>query len=301
MEFSRLAPHASSNSEPAETHSHSVPSLYCFADAKSLAEMLIRWVSHRCFLSPPISLPSPRVQASKTPLSCKTSPPTLCGCLVTHLQPFSPQQEQPKLWHPREGATPGPTATHWHPQGPAAHRRQGGHQAAGWVTGATGSLSCWGGFPTPHPMKGNHQSSDSARGSRSSPINNSTTPELTAASLQDWVSSVNGETWPDLSWVQCQIKTKRNLGSKAGPLRQGLLLIVLLPLGDDKATIPVTDAEFSQAVNPQSFCTGVSLHHPALIQSSGPLIDMSDIRPGTSKHHPLGDSPPPRWGFLGTA
>ncbi|XP_029410831.1 Down syndrome cell adhesion molecule-like protein 1 isoform X3 [Nannospalax galili] len=53
-------------------------------------------------------------------------------------------------------------------------------------------------------------------------------------------------------------------------------------LGDDKATIPVTDAEFSQAVNPQSFCTGVSLHHPALIQSTGPLIDMSDIRPGTN-------------------
>ncbi|XP_033620255.1 Down syndrome cell adhesion molecule-like protein 1 isoform X4 [Fukomys damarensis] len=53
-------------------------------------------------------------------------------------------------------------------------------------------------------------------------------------------------------------------------------------IGDDKATIPVTDAEFSQAVNPQSFCTGVSLHHPALIQSTGPLIDMSDIRPGTN-------------------
>ncbi|NXS41569.1 DSCL1 protein, partial [Balaeniceps rex] len=53
-------------------------------------------------------------------------------------------------------------------------------------------------------------------------------------------------------------------------------------LGDDKATMPVTDTEFSQAVNPQSFCTGVSLHHPALIQNTGPLIDMSDIRPGTN-------------------
>lgn len=61
-------------------------------------------------------------------------------------------------------------------------------------------------------------------------------------------------------------------------------MFIFLPLGDDKATIPVTDAEFSQAVNPQSFCTGVSLHHPALIQSTGPLIDMSDIRPGTSMH-----------------
>lgn len=62
--------------------------------------------------------------------------------------------------------------------------------------------------------------------------------------------------------------------------------MVFLPPGDDKATIPVADAEFSQAVNPQSFCTGVSLHHPALIQSTGPLIDMSDIRPGTSTHAP---------------
>uniref|UniRef100_A0A673Y100 DS cell adhesion molecule like 1 n=1 Tax=Salmo trutta TaxID=8032 RepID=A0A673Y100_SALTR len=51
---------------------------------------------------------------------------------------------------------------------------------------------------------------------------------------------------------------------------------------EDKATIPVTDTEFSQNVNPQSFCTGVSVHHPALIQNTGPLIDMSDIRPGTN-------------------
>lgn len=54
--------------------------------------------------------------------------------------------------------------------------------------------------------------------------------------------------------------------------------------GEDKATIPVTDTEFNQTGNPQSFCTGVSVHHPALIQNTGPLIDMSDIRPGTSKY-----------------
>ncbi|XP_048471430.1 Down syndrome cell adhesion molecule-like protein 1 homolog [Rhincodon typus] len=53
-------------------------------------------------------------------------------------------------------------------------------------------------------------------------------------------------------------------------------------LGDDKATVPATESEFSQSVNPQSFCTGVSLHHPAMIQNTGPLIDMSDIRPGTN-------------------
>ncbi|KAG7266867.1 hypothetical protein CRUP_026074, partial [Coryphaenoides rupestris] len=53
-------------------------------------------------------------------------------------------------------------------------------------------------------------------------------------------------------------------------------------IGEDKATIPVTDTEFAQTGNPQSFCTGVSVHHPALIQNTGPLIDMSDIRPGTN-------------------
>uniref|UniRef100_H2UKE4 DS cell adhesion molecule like 1 n=1 Tax=Takifugu rubripes TaxID=31033 RepID=H2UKE4_TAKRU len=51
---------------------------------------------------------------------------------------------------------------------------------------------------------------------------------------------------------------------------------------EDKAAVPVTDTEFTQSVNPQNFCTGVSLHHQALIQNSGPLIDMSDIRPGTN-------------------
>lgn len=54
--------------------------------------------------------------------------------------------------------------------------------------------------------------------------------------------------------------------------------------GEDKATIPVTDTEFNQTGNPQSFCTGVSVHHQALIQNTGPLIDMSDIRPGTSEY-----------------
>uniref|UniRef100_A0A669Q5K9 Cell adhesion molecule DSCAML1 n=1 Tax=Phasianus colchicus TaxID=9054 RepID=A0A669Q5K9_PHACC len=77
--------------------------------------------------------------------------------------------------------------------------------------------------------------------------------------------------WVPLSWAQ----TSRPCYGKSSELQ-------LLPTGDDKATIPVTDTEFSQAVNPQSFCTGVSLHHPALIQNTGPLIDMSDIRPGTN-------------------
>lgn len=61
------------------------------------------------------------------------------------------------------------------------------------------------------------------------------------------------------------------------------LILILSLIGEDKATIPVTDTEFNQTGNPQSFCTGVSVHHPALIQNTGPLIDMSDIRPGTSK------------------
>lgn len=66
-----------------------------------------------------------------------------------------------------------------------------------------------------------------------------------------------------------------------------MLLLLLWPSpGEDKAAVPVTDTEFNQSVNPQNFCTGISLHHQALIQNSGPLIDMSDIRPGTSEVFP---------------
>lgn len=73
-------------------------------------------------------------------------------------------------------------------------------------------------------------------------------------------------------------------------LFSGINIIFCNPLpatGEDKAAVPVTDTEFSQSVNPQNFCTGVSLHHQALIQNSGPLIDMSDIRPGTSAYEKL--------------
>lgn len=116
--------------------------------------------------------------------------------------------------------------------------------------------------------------------------------ECTAPSLKGCFLLCLRENYPGPSRPQDWIKTKRNFGIKDGAQWEGVPLIVLLPPGDDKATIPVADAEFSQAVNPQSFCTGVSLHHPALIQSTGPLIDMSDIRPGTSRHYPQGDSPP---------
>ena len=74
---------------------------------------------------------------------------------------------------------------------------------------------------------------------------------------------------------------EKELGVVKGQLN--LVSFVSPPKGEDKAAVPVTDTEFSQSVNPQSFCTGVSLHHPALIQNTGPLIDMSDIRPGTSE------------------
>uniref|UniRef100_A0A5F8H3B1 DS cell adhesion molecule like 1 n=1 Tax=Monodelphis domestica TaxID=13616 RepID=A0A5F8H3B1_MONDO len=76
-------------------------------------------------------------------------------------------------------------------------------------------------------------------------------------------------------------RLKRLRGRRVLTFWSRIMILILIP-GDDKATIPVTDSEFSQAVNPQSFCTGVSLHHPALIQNTGPLIDMSDIRPGTN-------------------
>uniref|UniRef100_A0A8C7P2N0 Down syndrome cell adhesion molecule like 1 n=1 Tax=Oncorhynchus mykiss TaxID=8022 RepID=A0A8C7P2N0_ONCMY len=86
-------------------------------------------------------------------------------------------------------------------------------------------------------------------------------------------------------------KNNRSMDTPVKGPPQGPRLHIDIPrvqlLIEDKEGIkqiaaPVTDTEFSQSVNPQSFCTGVSLHHPALIQNTGPLIDMSDIRPGTN-------------------
>uniref|UniRef100_A0A8C7FRH0 DS cell adhesion molecule like 1 n=1 Tax=Oncorhynchus kisutch TaxID=8019 RepID=A0A8C7FRH0_ONCKI len=81
-------------------------------------------------------------------------------------------------------------------------------------------------------------------------------------------------------------KNNRSMDTPVKGPPQGPRLHIDIPrvqlLIEDKEVAPVTDTEFSQSVNPQSFCTGVSLHHPALIQNTGPLIDMSDIRPGTN-------------------
>lgn len=96
-----------------------------------------------------------------------------------------------------------------------------------------------------------------------------------------WVSC--GGCLKGLEHIQNDAKTRLQLSEKSSCDTRSIPKSSFSSIGDDKATIPVTDTEFNQAVNPQSFCTGVSLHHPALIQNTGPLIDMSDIRPGTSK------------------
>uniref|UniRef100_A0A6Q2Y4X3 DS cell adhesion molecule like 1 n=1 Tax=Esox lucius TaxID=8010 RepID=A0A6Q2Y4X3_ESOLU len=92
-------------------------------------------------------------------------------------------------------------------------------------------------------------------------------------------------------WCVWSSKNNRSMDTPVKGPAQGPRLHIDIPRvqlliedkeGEDKAAVPVTDTEFSQSVNPQSFCTGVSLHHPALIQNTGPLIDMSDIRPGTN-------------------
>lgn len=92
------------------------------------------------------------------------------------------------------------------------------------------------------------------------------------------------KSYIELSWFlkETLMNRKRKEKNLLNASSWHACISLLCVIGEDKATIPVTDTEFSQSVNPQSFCTGVSVHHPALIQNTGPLIDMSDIRPGTS-------------------
>uniref|UniRef100_A0A8C6NXZ2 DS cell adhesion molecule like 1 n=1 Tax=Nothobranchius furzeri TaxID=105023 RepID=A0A8C6NXZ2_NOTFU len=74
-------------------------------------------------------------------------------------------------------------------------------------------------------------------------------------------------------------KNNRSIDTPVKGPPQGPRLHIDIP----RVQLLIEDKEgINQSVNPQNFCTGVSLHHQALIQNSGPLIDMSDIRPGTN-------------------
>ncbi|XP_052423952.1 Down syndrome cell adhesion molecule a isoform X1 [Carassius gibelio] len=57
----------------------------------------------------------------------------------------------------------------------------------------------------------------------------------------------------------------------------------LPPLLDDRSTVLLTDNDFGETAKQKSATVTHSVHYQSLSQATGPLVDVSDVRPGTSK------------------
>lgn len=55
-------------------------------------------------------------------------------------------------------------------------------------------------------------------------------------------------------------------------------------LADDRSTVLLTDADFGETSKQKSLTVTHTVHYQSVSQATGPLVDVSDARPGTSKH-----------------
>lgn len=55
-------------------------------------------------------------------------------------------------------------------------------------------------------------------------------------------------------------------------------------LTDDRSTVLLTDADFGETSKQKSLTVTHTVHYQSVSQATGPLVDVSDARPGTSKH-----------------
>ena len=65
-------------------------------------------------------------------------------------------------------------------------------------------------------------------------------------------------------------------------------LLYLHCSADDRSTVLLTDADFGEAAKQKSLTVTHTVHYQSVSQATGPLVDVSDARPGTSewvKHH----------------
>lgn len=60
--------------------------------------------------------------------------------------------------------------------------------------------------------------------------------------------------------------------------------LIIFPLTDDRSTVLLTDADFGETSKQKSLTVTHTVHYQSVSQATGPLVDVSDARPGTSKH-----------------
>lgn len=59
----------------------------------------------------------------------------------------------------------------------------------------------------------------------------------------------------------------------------------MIHLLDDRSTVLLTDNDFGDTNKQKSSTVTHTVHYQSLSQATGPLVDVSDARPGTSESH----------------
>lgn len=84
----------------------------------------------------------------------------------------------------------------------------------------------------------------------------------------------------DLPLIRLQVVVLLPLSPLLPPLQ--LLSFCLL---DDRSTVLLTDNDFGETNKQKSSTVTHTVHYQSLSQATGPLVDVSDARPGTSESH----------------
>lgn len=91
------------------------------------------------------------------------------------------------------------------------------------------------------------------------------------------VYAVNTQSGPSESPQRCSsLKTR-------GSCLSSLTLLSLLLRSDDRSTVLLTENDFGETAKQKSATVTHTVHYQSLSQATGPLVDVSDVRPGTSK------------------
>lgn len=64
-----------------------------------------------------------------------------------------------------------------------------------------------------------------------------------------------------------------------------IIFLHLSFLVDDRSTVLLTDNDFGETNKQKSSTVTHTVHYQSLSQATGPLVDVSDARPGTSESH----------------
>ncbi|ELK08497.1 Down syndrome cell adhesion molecule [Pteropus alecto] len=87
---------------------------------------------------------------------------------------------------------------------------------------------------------------------------------------------------PDRNACQVQCESRPRLDHRHGLFPCSDSSFQMAPSTDDRSTVLLTDADFGEAAKQKSLTVTHTVHYQSVSQATGPLVDVSDARPGTN-------------------